>query len=412
MELTGKTTTAARDMLLRLINEQSEQLTAIRTLLAQHEQTLASLQALATSTTDILSETNRSSATSSSIVIPPEDVLARFLAETSYDALLGLDDELRLVLTNHAAEQLFGRAFTAGERLADYTGSPELELLVLDALAYQEEQFEDQFTFNQRTFRVRLHMTRHSGHVYLALALQDVTDIVHLKRARREMVANISHELRHPIANIRLIIDGLFHEGDKPKGKASRNALRDIARETDALLWLVQELWDLSMIESGDAILRMIEVPLLPLVIEACERMEDQSSAKNLYLRHSIPDNLLVLADRDQIRRVLMNLIHNSVKYSPPNGTIAISAESDGVDVTISVSDEGPGVPEEHVNRIFERFYQVDPARSRGEGTGLGLAICKHIVEAHDGRIWTVSNREASGGRFFFTLPCARVGSP
>jgi two-component system phosphate regulon sensor histidine kinase PhoR len=286
-------------------------------------------------------------------------------------------------------------------------------MLVIDALAYQEDSFEDQLTLNQRTYRTRLNTLRLEGHAVIALALQDVTDVVHLKRARREMVANISHELRTPIANIRLIIDGLFHEGEKPKGKASRVALKDIAREIDSLLWLVQELWDLSMIESGDAILRAIEMPLLPIVQEAVERMEDQGSEKDLRLRYDVPAELMVLADRDQIRRVLMNLIQNAIKHSPAGGTIIVSAERKDLDAVISVVDEGAGVPEEHLDRIFERFYQVDPARSRGTGTGtgLGLAICKHIVEAHSGRIWAASNREGSGGRFYFTLPLDEASS-
>lgn len=394
------------DRLLQLVTAQENELAAFRAFLAEREQMLDALRA----EVRYLSQQSAQAALADgeagvTPLAPPQLLLAMLLHDTAYDALLAFDDEMRLLASNAGARTLFGRDFVQGERLAEYTASPELEMLVLDALAYQEDSFEDQLTLDKRTYRTRLNTVRRDGQVYIGLALQDVTDVVHLKRARREMVANISHELRTPIANIRLIIDSLFHEGDKPKGKASRGAIKDIARETDSLLWLVQELWDLSMIESGDAILRAIELPLLPLVQEAIERMEDQGSAKDLRIRHDMPSDLNVLADRDQIRRVVMNLIHNAIKHSPPGGAITVSAERSGLDAIISVVDEGPGVPEEHVDRIFERFYQVDPARARGMGTGLGLAICKHIVEAHSGRIWAVGNQDGGGGRFYFTLP-------
>ena len=117
-----------------------------------------------------------------------------------------------------------------------------------------------------------------------------------------------------------------------------------------------------------------------------------------------------MLADGDQVRRVLINLIHNAIKWSPPNEKIRVRAESSGDEVVISVLDNGPGVPEEFRERIFERFYQLDPSRSAGEGTGLGLAICRHIIEAHGGRIWVENNDEGTdgtGGCFKFTLPAA-----
>jgi signal transduction histidine kinase len=218
------------------------------------------------------------------------------------------------------------------------------------------------------------------------------------------MVANISHELRTPIANIRLIIDGLFHDQDKPKRKDSISSLRAIARETDALLWLVQEMADLSMIESGQSIVRMVEVPLIEVVNEAIERLTNQMAAKQLKVVRHIPDKIQVLCDRDLMQRVVMNLLHNAMKWSPVGDAVTINAVIDGEEVVISVFDNGPGVPDSQVDRIFERFYQVDASRSGGEGTGLGLAICKHIVVAHGGRIWAEGNSKGAGGRFKFTL--------
>lgn len=329
------------------------------------------------------------------------------LANAAYDALMVVDENYEVIAINDAAEALFEHPRPLHEKLIDVTGSPEIESVVQDALAYQEESFEEQVTLNKRVYRVRAQMIRRSGNTFIALALQDISELVRLNRARRDMVANISHELRTPVANIRIIIESLFHEQDKPKRKESTTALRSIARETDTLLWLVQELLDLSMIESGQAILRMVEVPSDLLVDEAIERLVDQSDTKDLKITPLVPPDIQVLCDRDQARRVLINLIHNAIKWSPVGGTIRVEVTPNNDDVTFAVLDEGPGVDEEFTERIFERFYQVDASRSAGEGSGLGLAICKHIVEAHGGRIWAESNANGGGGRFLFTLPRA-----
>jgi two-component system phosphate regulon sensor histidine kinase PhoR len=329
------------------------------------------------------------------------------LANMAFDALLIVDKDCKVLEINSSAEKLFSKERPIGERLADVIGCQELETMVANALANEEESYEEQVTLRERPHRVRAQVIRSDGHLFIGLALQDVTELVRLNRARRDMVANISHELRTPIANIRLIIDSLFHEDEKPKRKRSISSLQAIARETDLLLWIMQEMLDLSMIESGQAIMRMVEVPLKELVDGAIERLEDQSEAKELKIVHEVPENMQVLADPDQARRVLVNLLHNAVKWSPPGETISVHAVNGGDEVTVSVIDRGPGVPDDHVERIFERFYQVDPSRSKQGGTGLGLAISKHIIEAHGGRIWAEGNSKGPGGRFMFTLPSA-----
>jgi len=326
------------------------------------------------------------------------------LANAAYDALLVLNGERRVIAINNAAEELFGRTRPIGESLLTVTETPELEAMVLNALEYQEEVFEEQIVINKRVYRVRAQVIRRNGNLFIGLALQDISDLVRLNRARRDMVANISHELRTPIANIRLIIDSLFHEDEKPKRKHSISSLQAIARETDSLLWIMQEMLDLSMIESGQSIVRMVDVPLRELIEDAVERMEDQAAAKDVKIIHDVPKRQDVMCDWDQIRRVLVNLIHNAIKWSPPGGKVIVETRHDGDDVIVTVSDEGPGVPDDQLERIFERFYQVDSSRSGHEGTGLGLAICKHIVEAHGGQIWAEGNSHVKGGCFKFTL--------
>lgn len=330
--------------------------------------------------------------------------LALTLANSAYNALMVLNDRFEVIAINDAAEALFERTRPIGEPLGAVTGSPELEMMVADAVSNAEEMLEEQLALNGRTYKTRIQVIRRNGNSFVGVALEDISALVRLNRARRDMVANISHELRTPIANIRLIIDSLFHEQDKPKRKQSTSALKAIARETDSLLWLVQELLDLSMIETGQAILRMVEFRLRELTEEVAERMADQLEGKDLTLTIDMPTEFEVLADYDQLRRVLVNLIHNAVKWSPPGGAIAVRAEYVGDEARIDVIDSGPGVPDDQTERIFERFYQVDSSRSSGDGTGLGLAICKHIIEAHGGLIWADGNSASPGGRFHFTV--------
>ncbi len=329
------------------------------------------------------------------------------LSNSAYDALLVLDTDCRVIAANTAAEELFAIKPLLGQMLLDVTGEDELQGMVRNAIAYRDESFEEQITLRERRqFRCRAQVIERDGYQFVGVALQDVSELVRLNRARRDMVANISHELRTPIANIRLIIDSLFHEDDKPKRKRSISSLQAIARETDSLLWIMQEMLDLSMIESGQAIIRMVDVNLRELTEDSIERLEEQVIAKDIRISHDIPPEMRVLCDYDQIRRVLVNLIHNAIKWSPKGGRVTIHASNGGDDVTIEVRDEGPGVPLDQVERIFERFYQVNPSRTGNQGTGLGLAICKHIVEAHGGRIWAVGNDGQPGGRFYFTVAC------
>ncbi len=326
------------------------------------------------------------------------------LADGAYDVLLLIDTGFNILATNESAEKLFNKSNLTGSSLKDITDLPELELMVSDALVNEEESFEEQMMYKDRHYRVRTQVYRHNDRPYVRLAMSDITQLVKLNRARRDMVANISHELRTPIANIRLIIDNLFHDQDKPKRKDSISSLRNIARETENLMWLVQEMSDLSMIESGQSIVRMIENNLRQLVLDAIERLEQRIEVHNIIVQNNVPAHFMVLCDRDLIQRVLVNLIHNAIKWSPQGDTIIINAQNGGDEVTVSVFDNGPGVSPDQVDRIFERFYQVDASRSGGEGTGLGLAICRHIVQAHGGKIWAEANIVHKGGRFFFTL--------
>lgn len=325
-------------------------------------------------------------------------------SNVAFDAVFVLDEDRTIITQNRAAGVLFGDINPIGEKLDDVIESSELLSIVQYALT-EAESLEEQFMIGETYYRAKTEVMNYDGdHRFIAVAMQDVTRLVHLNRARRDLVANISHELRTPIARIRLIIESLFHDAEKPKRKASIESLKEIAVETDILLWLAQELLDLSMIESGQSIMKLIEKPLKPVVEDARDRLIPHAETKQLTLVSHVSEKYNVLCDEDQLRRVLGNLIHNAIKWSPKHESITISASENDDEITIAVFDNGPGVPDDMCKRIFERFYQVDASRSGHEGTGLGLAICKHIIEAHGGRIWAEGNGEGKGGRFLFTV--------
>ena len=331
--------------------------------------------------------------------------LLKTLNNYLYDLIFILDSDLKIVVANSPAEALFEGKNITEQHLGELLDSPDLEEL-LRHVVNDEELIEDQVSVGQRYFRLRATQVQHEQQQYLGVVLQDITQLVQLNRARRDMVANISHELRTPIAKIRLTIDSLFHDVDRPKRKDSIQSLKEIENETSTLQHILQELLDLSMIETGQAILKLVDVPIADVVDASLVSVEEHLEEKSLSLVRHVPAKLQVLCDPDQTKRVIVNLLQNAIKWSPEGEAITVSARASDDKVIISVFDNGPGVPDEHTGRIFERFYQVDDARSHSSnsGSGLGLAISKHIVEAHGGSIWAEGNSQGEGGRFMFTL--------
>jgi two-component system phosphate regulon sensor histidine kinase PhoR len=255
--------------------------------------------------------------------------------------------------------------------------------------------------------------------------LQDLTRIRRLETVRRDFISNISHELRTPLAGLKALVDTL-RDGALEDPPAARRFLDRMETEADALTQMVKELLELSRIESGRVPLRLRPTPVANVILPPIERLTPQAERAKLTIDVDLPAELpLVLAEEQRIQQVVTNLVHNALKFTPEGGRITVKCSRlqvkssgtaqpstpnlepgtlpEGDWVLVSVQDTGIGIPEDDLDRIFERFYKTDRARSSG-GTGLGLAIAKHIVQGHGGQIWAESV-EGKGSTFFFCLP-------
>lgn len=237
------------------------------------------------------------------------------------------------------------------------------------------------------------------------LVFQDLTRVRRLEVVRRDFISNVSHELRTPLASLKALTETL-QEGALDDPPAARRFLQKMENEIDNMTQLVRELLELSRIESGKVPFNL--KPVLPneLVSRAVERMQLQAERAGLTLRQECADDLPnVLADAERIEQVLVNLLHNAIKFTPAGGEIVARTWKEAGQVIFSVQDTGVGIEPAALSRIFERFYKADQSRSGG-GTGLGLSIARHTIEAHSGRIWAESEVNR-GSTFYFSLPAA-----
>jgi two-component system phosphate regulon sensor histidine kinase PhoR len=239
------------------------------------------------------------------------------------------------------------------------------------------------------------------------LVLEDVSELRRLQRIRTEFIDNIAHELRTPLTTVSLLAETLGLEADQlPRRTAERIAKIEV--ETGHLVQMVNELLDLSQIESGGAALVLHDVDLAHLANATVERLslfaERQGVRLVVEAGGPVP---LVRGDGERLGQALLNLLHNAVKFSPAGAEVVVRVVAGEHEAIVTVVDHGPGIPRAALPRVFERFYKGDRARTRRVGgTGLGLSIARHVVEAHGGRIW-VDSEEGSGSTFGFAVPLA-----
>jgi len=345
----------------------------------------------------------------------PAAAFEALLTRRGGDLLLLVDDRLRIVRAGSEAASLAERGETslAGMSLIAAFGSASLDAVARQAVGSGDVVIgeADLGHLGDRQFAVDAVPLATGG---LVLSLHDITALRRIERVRRDFVANISHELRTPLTSIKLLAETLS-SGNVDDVATMRDFATQIERESDHLAQLVDELLDLSMIESGETKLALEALDADEVVAASVERIGPVAERRDVRVVRlaSIEPGAHALADPTRLGQALINLAHNAVKYSHPGGEVRIGWEVRGDRVRFSVADDGIGVPESHQRRIFERFYKVDRSRARDEdahalggSAGLGLAIVRHIAEAHRGSVG-VTSEEGVGSTFWIEVPRA-----
>jgi two-component system phosphate regulon sensor histidine kinase PhoR len=315
----------------------------------------------------------------------------------------------RIIFSNRAFSQILGlEAITIeGRPLLEVVRQSDLLAIIKKALLQQEHVSSEVVvgTVRPRSFAVTaapVHATGPSGAV---LVLHEISELRRLERVRQDFVANVSHEFRTPLTAIQGFAETLLAGAlDDP---AHRQHFVQIIRDHSArLARLTEDLLKLSRIEAGQLVLEFRPVSVYGLVDSCVETARLKAAQKQLAVEVRLPEGLAhVRGDSNRLQEVLQNLVDNAVQYTPPGGRVEVSAANEGNKVAVTVSDTGIGIPQAEQERIFERFYRVDAARSReAGGTGLGLSIARHIVEAHGGRL-AVESAVGEGSRFHFSIP-------
>jgi two-component system phosphate regulon sensor histidine kinase PhoR len=337
------------------------------------------------------------------------------LFNSMLEGLLLLDRNRKIYLANRAFKNLFGlKIELRGKTVMEALRFHELDELVKRVEAEQQVlNYELKLPeLNERWLQVNAAVISNSAgeREGTILVFHDLTRLKQLERTREEFVANVSHELRTPLSLIKGYVETLL-DGAHSNPEVAERFLKIIERNTQRLDLLIQDLLTISALESERIKLNPQPVELRPLVEKIFSDLKPPANNKNVELISQLPD-LTATADANRLEQVLANLVDNAIKYGRAQGHVAVGGKKlDDGKLEIFVQDDGPGIPAESLDRVFERFYRVDKARSRDQGgTGLGLSIVKHIVQAHGGEVW-VKSELGKGATFFFTLPATEIKS-
>jgi two-component system, OmpR family, phosphate regulon sensor histidine kinase PhoR len=334
------------------------------------------------------------------------------LFNSMVEGVLVLDREGRIQLFNESFQRLSN--FDAGLRgrpLQEAWPEPELATLLL---RLEKELRVPGFELT-RPGSPEKHLEVNAAAVYdqkgevqgSILVFHDVTRIRQLENTRQEFVANVSHELRTPLSLIKGFVETLL-DGAKDDPAVATRFLKNIEKHTNRLAYLIEDLLTISRLESRQVTLNLQNVEVSALADKVIEDLEARAAEKHARVENRLPPGVMARADADRLQQVLFNLIENAIKYGKSDGLVVVAGRAREDDkIEISVQDDGQGIPIESRERVFERFYRVDRARSRETGgTGLGLSIVKHMVQAHGGDVW-VNSELGRGATFYFTLPKA-----
>jgi len=324
------------------------------------------------------------------------------MLDSMQEAVVALTPEGFVRWSNAVMQRVAGTQIHSGRPLVHSVRDPELLACVRCALERREVCFGRASSLAPgRVFEVNAAPLSSGGAL---VVLHDVTGIEAAQKSRREFVANVSHELRTPLTSIQGYVETLI-EDPNPSPETTREFLGVILKNASRMNRLTEDLLALASVESPDYKLTLQPARANVLVKDAIDSLGGIVVDSGVKLQSAGAPDALVMADPDAMNQVFGNLIENSLKYASAGKRIRVGARALASEVEFTVQDFGPGIASEHLERIFERFYRVDKARSRESGgTGLGLAIVKHIIQAHGGRIWAESVL-GKGASFHFTLP-------
>ena len=322
------------------------------------------------------------------------------------DGVVMTDAEGKIVLANPASEKLFNfqEKDVLNRRLIEVVRDHEADdVLKLCLKTGQTQSVQFETTFSKRFLRAIAAPITEGGLTGALLLFQDLTELRTLQTMRRELLGNISHDLRTPLAGIKAMVETLKGNAIDDK-EAAQDFLNRIDSETDRLTQMVAEITELSRIETGKAELELAPTNLNLLIEGAIGQLNPLAERQQVTIATELDANLpMITIDGDRIRQTVINLVHNAIKFNHPGGKVTISTRSNKDSVIVNVADTGTGIAKDDLPRVFERFYKSDKSRSRG-GSGLGLAIAKHTIQAHGGTIQAQSE-EGKGSTFSFTLP-------
>lgn len=318
-----------------------------------------------------------------------------------------LDAEDKVIYANAALSEMFSipRAGIIGKRPLEIIRLVELTELVDAAKktnAVQEKEMQLVYP-REKALLGAAYLVRGGEFSGVAVLIRDISEMKRLENLRREFVANVSHELKTPLTAIRSYTETLI-QGAMEDKQNNRKFLDKIDTNARGLSALIDDILEISRMEARRGVAPFEPVSLKEETARALETLADRAREKNIEIEPNLSD-CRVMGEAAYIYRALLNLLDNAIKYSPAGGTIEIGCRQTGNEIYMSVKDYGSGIPEEHQERVFERFYRVDKARSRElGGTGLGLSIVKHIMEIHGGRV-ELESEEGKGAKFTLIFP-------
>ncbi|HET9436537.1 MAG TPA: ATP-binding protein [Candidatus Limnocylindrales bacterium] len=331
-----------------------------------------------------------------------------YLADLIGVGVIRLTDDLRVEVANTAAHvflereprSMIGR--TAMEALLDH------RIEAIARRAAEQGTASGEVVLREPDGPTLVVRARRSPILGIWLVLEDVAELRRLQRIRAEFIDNLSHELRTPITTVGLLAETLARDAEAAGDGVPARMRERIAKlevETGNIAQMVAELLDLARIESGGRQLHLDDVDLGQVAVESVDRLRPFAERQGLRLETEVAPGLpFIRGEAGRLGQVFANLVHNAVKFSPPDSTVTIRVRRAGDALEASVSDQGVGISPVDLPRIFERFYKADRSRAPGAGTGLGLAIARHIVNGHGGTL-SVESREGAGATFTMTLP-------